>query len=86
MLSSTRLEKLKSKIFVSLKTINWFLIFISLGFFGLFVFVFFIRAAKELLERPVESLLMNQADHFRETQEERELLSQVMPLINTGYV
>ncbi|XP_075896140.1 MYCBP-associated protein isoform X2 [Nelusetta ayraudi] len=39
----------------------------------------------ELLDRPVESLLMNQADHFRETQEERELLNQVMPLINTGY-
>lgn len=39
-----------------------------------------------MLERPVESLLMNQADHFRETQEERELLNQVMPLINTGYV
>lgn len=42
--------------------------------------------ATELLDRPVESLLMNQADHFRETQEERELLNQVMPLINTGYV
>lgn len=42
--------------------------------------------AAELLDRPVESLLMNQADHFRETQEERELLNQVMPLINTGYV
>lgn len=53
----------------------------------LFVFcLFYIRAAKELLERPVENLLMNQADHFRETQEERELLNQVMPLINTGYV
>lgn len=42
--------------------------------------------AQEMLDRPVESLLMNQADHFRETQEERELLNQVMPLINTGYV
>lgn len=42
--------------------------------------------AEETLDRPVESLLMNQADHFRETQEERELLNQVMPLIHTGYV
>ncbi|TNN70954.1 MYCBP-associated protein [Liparis tanakae] len=39
----------------------------------------------ELLDRPVENLLMNQANHFRETQEKRELLNQVMPLIHSGY-
>ncbi|XP_054461081.1 MYCBP-associated protein [Anoplopoma fimbria] len=39
----------------------------------------------DLLDRPVEYLLMNQADHFRETQEKRELLNQVMPLIHSGY-
>ncbi|XP_049901499.1 MYCBP-associated protein isoform X3 [Epinephelus moara] len=37
------------------------------------------------LDRPVENLLMNQANHFRETQEQREFLSQVMPLIHPGY-
>ncbi|XP_049427250.1 MYCBP-associated protein isoform X3 [Epinephelus fuscoguttatus] len=37
------------------------------------------------LDRPVENLLMNQANHFRETQEKREFLSQVMPLIHPGY-
>ncbi|TDH15924.1 hypothetical protein EPR50_G00014280 [Perca flavescens] len=39
----------------------------------------------ELLYRPVENLLMNQANRFRETQEQRELLNQVMPLIHSGY-
>ncbi|XP_056265563.1 MYCBP-associated protein [Pseudoliparis swirei] len=39
----------------------------------------------ELLDRPVENLLMNQANHFRETQEKREFLNQVMPLIHSGY-
>ncbi|KAL7404939.1 hypothetical protein ABVT39_021329 [Epinephelus coioides] len=37
------------------------------------------------LDRPVKNLLMNQANHFRETQEQREFLSQVMPLIHPGY-
>ncbi|KAF1394900.1 hypothetical protein PFLUV_G00005920 [Perca fluviatilis] len=39
----------------------------------------------ELLYRPVGNLLMNQANRFRETQEQRELLNQVMPLIHSGY-
>ncbi|XP_070684578.1 MYCBP-associated protein [Pempheris klunzingeri] len=39
----------------------------------------------DLLDRPVENLLMNQADHFRETQERREFLNRVMPLIHSGY-
>ncbi|XP_034402029.1 MYCBP-associated protein [Cyclopterus lumpus] len=39
----------------------------------------------DLLGRPVENLLMNQANHFRETQEKREFLNQVMPLIHSGY-
>ncbi|XP_042254696.1 MYCBP-associated protein isoform X2 [Thunnus maccoyii] len=38
-----------------------------------------------LLHRPVENLLMNQANHFRETQEQRVFLNQVMPLIHSGY-
>ncbi|XP_070834212.1 MYCBP-associated protein [Chaetodon trifascialis] len=37
------------------------------------------------LNTPVECLLMNQANRFRETQEQRELLNQVMPLIHSGY-
>ncbi|XP_040002786.1 MYCBP-associated protein [Xiphias gladius] len=37
------------------------------------------------LDRPVKNLLMNQAHHFRETQEQREFLNQVMPLIHSGY-
>ncbi|XP_047432970.1 MYCBP-associated protein isoform X2 [Mugil cephalus] len=37
------------------------------------------------LKRPVENLLMNQSNHFRETQEQREFLNQVMPLVNSGY-
>ncbi|XP_070776313.1 MYCBP-associated protein [Enoplosus armatus] len=39
----------------------------------------------DLLDRPVENLLMNQANRFRETQEQRELLNQVMPLVHSGY-
>ncbi|KAI3352910.1 hypothetical protein L3Q82_019481, partial [Scortum barcoo] len=39
----------------------------------------------DLLDRPVENLLMNKANHFRETQEQRELLNRVMPLIHSGY-
>ncbi|XP_044046052.1 MYCBP-associated protein isoform X2 [Siniperca chuatsi] len=39
----------------------------------------------DLLGRPVENLLMNQANRFRETQEQREFLNQVMPLIHSGY-
>ncbi|CAK6968328.1 MYCBP-associated protein [Scomber scombrus] len=38
-----------------------------------------------LLHRPVENLLMNQANHFRDTQEQRTFLTQVMPLIHPGY-
>lgn len=41
---------------------------------------------QDLLDRPVENLLMNQANHFRETQEQREFLNQVMPFIHSGYV
>ncbi|KAK5926848.1 hypothetical protein CgunFtcFv8_022386 [Champsocephalus gunnari] len=39
----------------------------------------------DMLDRPVESLLMNQANHYRETQEQREFLNRVMPLIHSGY-
>ncbi|XP_027139333.1 MYCBP-associated protein [Larimichthys crocea] len=39
----------------------------------------------DLLDRPVENLLMNQANGFRQTQEQREFLNQVMPLIHSGY-
>ncbi|XP_069576657.1 MYCBP-associated protein isoform X1 [Brachyistius frenatus] len=39
----------------------------------------------DLLDRPVENLLMNQANHFRETQEQRDLLTRVLPLIHSGY-
>ncbi|XP_072315228.1 MYCBP-associated protein-like [Eucyclogobius newberryi] len=35
--------------------------------------------------RPPESLLMNQANRFRETQENREMLYQVLPLVQSGY-
>ncbi|XP_072240547.1 MYCBP-associated protein [Leuresthes tenuis] len=38
-----------------------------------------------LLDRPLENLLMNQTNHFREIQEQKEILSQVMPLIHSGY-
>ncbi|XP_068585071.1 MYCBP-associated protein [Cebidichthys violaceus] len=39
----------------------------------------------DLLDRPVKNLLMNQANHFRETQEKKELLHHVLPLIHSGY-
>ncbi|XP_026158941.1 MYCBP-associated protein isoform X2 [Mastacembelus armatus] len=39
----------------------------------------------DLFNRPVENLLMNQANHYRKTQEQREFLSQVMPHIHYGY-
>ncbi|AWP06034.1 putative MYCBP-associated protein [Scophthalmus maximus] len=39
----------------------------------------------DLLHRPAQTLLMNQANHFRDTQEQRELLNQVLPLIHFGY-
>ncbi|XP_005743754.2 MYCBP-associated protein [Pundamilia nyererei] len=39
----------------------------------------------DLFHRPVEKLLMNQANHYRETQEQREFLNRVMPLIHSGY-
>ncbi|XP_030596136.1 MYCBP-associated protein isoform X2 [Archocentrus centrarchus] len=39
----------------------------------------------DLLHRPVKNLLMNQANHFREIQEQREFLSQVSQLIHSGY-
>ncbi|KAM4603298.1 MYCBP-associated protein [Polymixia lowei] len=38
-----------------------------------------------LLHRPMETLLMNQADRFRETQEQRELISQVLPAVHSGH-
>ncbi|XP_072319714.1 MYCBP-associated protein [Eucyclogobius newberryi] len=37
------------------------------------------------LRRPAETLLMNQANQFRETQEKREMLNQVLPLVHSGY-
>ncbi|KAF7645878.1 hypothetical protein LDENG_00197000 [Lucifuga dentata] len=37
------------------------------------------------LNRPVQNLLMNKDNHFRETQEQRELLSQALPHIYPGY-
>uniref|UniRef100_A0A3Q3XRK1 Uncharacterized protein n=1 Tax=Mola mola TaxID=94237 RepID=A0A3Q3XRK1_MOLML len=40
----------------------------------------------DLLDRPVENLVMNHANNFRDTQEQRELLNRVMPLIHSGYV
>ncbi|KAM8878325.1 MYCBP-associated protein isoform 1-T4 [Spinachia spinachia] len=39
----------------------------------------------DLLDRRVENLLMNQANHFRETQEKKEGLDPAMPLIPSGY-
>ncbi|KAM6939512.1 MYCBP-associated protein [Xenentodon cancila] len=38
-----------------------------------------------LLNKPVENLLMNKANHFREIQEQREILNQAMPHIVSGY-
>nr|XP_029137069.1 MYCBP-associated protein [Labrus bergylta] len=39
----------------------------------------------DLLDTPVEYLLMNQANHFRDIQEQRELLNHVMPLVHSGF-
>ncbi|XP_029380169.1 MYCBP-associated protein [Echeneis naucrates] len=39
----------------------------------------------DLLDRPAETLLMNQANRFREFQEQREFLNQVLPLVHSGY-
>ncbi|KAK5866277.1 hypothetical protein PBY51_020483 [Eleginops maclovinus] len=39
----------------------------------------------DMLDRPVESLLMNQDNRFRETQEQREFPNQAMPLIHSRY-
>ncbi|XP_061587922.1 MYCBP-associated protein [Cololabis saira] len=38
-----------------------------------------------LLNEPVENLLMNKANHFREIQEQREILNQALPNIFSGY-
>ncbi|TSK18101.1 MYCBP-associated protein [Bagarius yarrelli] len=38
-----------------------------------------------LLQKPVEELLMNQSDRFRETQEQRELISRGLPIFHYGY-
>ncbi|XP_058468536.1 MYCBP-associated protein-like [Solea solea] len=38
-----------------------------------------------LLNKPTKTLLMNSANNFREVQEQREFLNQVMPFINSGY-
>ncbi|KAM8843737.1 MYCBP-associated protein [Synchiropus picturatus] len=37
------------------------------------------------LKRPVEYLLMNQTNDYRDVQEQKEVLNQVMPLIHHGY-
>ncbi|KAK2815843.1 hypothetical protein Q5P01_026310 [Channa striata] len=39
----------------------------------------------DLLDRPVENLLMNETYYFREIQEWKEYLNQLMPLIHSGY-
>ncbi|XP_046872327.1 MYCBP-associated protein, partial [Hypomesus transpacificus] len=38
-----------------------------------------------LLQKPVEGLLMNQSNSFRQTQEQRELLSRTLPAIHPGH-
>ncbi|KAM9454834.1 MYCBP-associated protein [Clarias gariepinus] len=38
-----------------------------------------------LLQKPVEDLLMNQANRFRETQEQRELISRGLPALYNGH-
>lgn len=40
----------------------------------------------DLLQKPVEDLLMNQANRFRETQEQRELISRGLPALYNGHV
>ncbi|KAK9539830.1 hypothetical protein VZT92_002322 [Zoarces viviparus] len=39
----------------------------------------------DLLDRPVANLLMSRANHFRETQEKKEILDRALPLIHSGY-
>ncbi|XP_030636292.1 MYCBP-associated protein [Chanos chanos] len=39
----------------------------------------------ELLQKPVEQLLMTQSSHFRQTQEQRELLSRALPALHSGH-
>lgn len=63
----------------------WICMFILSLSMSLFIFYSF-QLYQDLLNRPVENLLMSQANHFRETQEQREFLSQVMPLVHSGYV
>nr|XP_043883257.1 MYCBP-associated protein-like [Solea senegalensis] len=38
-----------------------------------------------LLNKPAETLIMNQTNHYREIQEQREFLKQVKPFIHSGY-
>lgn len=77
------LSQLERKIFANLKTI-WCpknaILCLSLSICCSF------QLFQDLLDRPVENLLMNQANGFRETQEQREFLNQVLPLIHSGYV
>lgn len=40
----------------------------------------------DLLQKPVEDLLMNQANRFRKTQEQRELISRGLPALHYGHV
>ncbi|KAF4075454.1 hypothetical protein AMELA_G00234760, partial [Ameiurus melas] len=39
----------------------------------------------DLLQKPVENLLMNQANRFRETQEQRELIGRGLPALHYGH-
>ncbi|XP_036398842.1 MYCBP-associated protein [Megalops cyprinoides] len=38
----------------------------------------------QLLQKPIDSLLMNQSNRFRETQEQRELISRGLPALHSG--
>lgn len=40
----------------------------------------------DLLQKPVEDLLMNQSNRFRETQEQKELISRGLPALHYGHV
>lgn len=40
----------------------------------------------DLLQKPVEDLLMNQANRFRKTQEQRELIGRGLPALHYGHV
>lgn len=42
--------------------------------------------ASDLLQKPVEDLLMNQSNRFRETQEQRELISRGLSTLHHGHV